>query len=97
MFILIYTDDVPARGVEILPIRCENAPEALRNVFVHDRQVIIVTAYYKLQAITGQHKVIARFLGRRIGRLLIAFLTEVRLFVTLLDRSRIPKAARSFL
>ena len=97
LFILIHTDDVPARGVEILPIRCENAPEAPRNVFVHDGQVMIVTAYHKSQAITGQHKVIARFLGRRVGRLLIAYLTEVRPFITLLDRDRIPKAARCFL
>lgn len=37
LFILVHTDDVPARGVEILPIRCENASEALRNVFVYDR------------------------------------------------------------
>ncbi|KAK0263605.1 hypothetical protein LTR35_017510 [Friedmanniomyces endolithicus] len=39
LVILIHTDDVPARGVEILPIRCENAPEAPRNVFVHDGAV----------------------------------------------------------
>ena len=97
LFVLIHTDDVPARGVEILSIRCENAPEAPRNVFVHDGQIMIVTAYHKSQAITGQHKVIARFLGRRIGRLLIAFLTEVRPFVTLLDRDRVPKVARYFL
>ena len=97
LFILIHTDDVPARGVEILPIRCENAPEAPRNVFVHDGQVMIVTAYHKSQAITGQQKAIARFLGRRVGQLLIAYLTEVRPFVTLLDRNRIPKAARCFL
>ncbi len=97
LFILVHTDDVPARGVEILPIRCENAPEAPRNVFVHDGQVMIVTAYHKSQAITGQHKVIARFLGRRVGRLLITYLTEVRPFVTLLDRDRVPKTARYFL
>jgi len=97
LFLLIHTDGVPARGVEILPIRCENAPEAPRNVFVHDGQVMIVTAYHKSQAITGQHKVIARFLGRRVGRLLIAFLTEVRPFVTLLDRDRVPPFARCFL
>ena len=97
LFILVHTDDVPARGVEILPIRCENAPEAPRNVFVHDGRVMIVTAYHKSQAITGQHKVIARFLGRRVGRLLITYLTEVRPFVTLLDRDRVPKRARYFL
>ncbi len=97
LFILIHTDDVPARGVEILPIRCENAPEAPRNVFVHDGQVMIVTAYHKSQAITGQQKVIARFLSRRVGRLLITYLTEVRPFVTLPDRDRVPKTARYFL
>lgn len=45
-FILIHTDDVPARGVETLPIRCENALEAPRNVFIHDGSTMIVTAHY---------------------------------------------------
>lgn len=97
LLILIHTSNVTAGGVEILPIRVFNAPEARRNIFVHDGQVMIVTAYHKSQAITGQHKVIARFLGRRISRLLASYLVELRPFVALLDRDRNPKPARCFL
>lgn len=97
LFILIHTSNVPARGVEVLPIRFLNAAEAPRNIFVHDGQVMIVTAYHKSQALTGHHKVIARFLNARIGQLLVCYLAEVRPFVALIDREMIPTAARCFL
>ena len=97
LFILIHTSNVPARGVEILPIRYSNAPGAPRNIFVHDGLLMIVTAYHKSQAITGHQKVIARFLGRLISRLLASYLVEVQPFVALMDHERIPRAARCFL
>ena len=97
LFILVHMSNVPARGVEILSIRHSNAPQGLRDIFVHDGEVMIVTGYHKSQAITGQQKVIARFLGgRRISQLFVAFLADVLPFVTLLDRDHIPKPARCF-
>jgi hypothetical protein len=47
--------------------------------------VLLVTAYHKSQAITRQHKVIARFLPSRVGQLLVAYLAEVLPLVALLD------------
>jgi hypothetical protein len=68
LFLLVHLcSGAPARGVEVLPVRYVNAPHAPRNVFVHDGQVAVVTAYHKSQSITGQHKVIARFLPGRVG------------------------------
>lgn len=94
LYILVHTDDVPGRGVEMLPIRHVNVPQNRRNIFMYDGQVVVVTGYHKSQAITGQQKVIARFLGRRISQLFLLFLADVLPFVGLMDRNFIPKSAR---
>ena len=59
--------------------------------------MLIVTGYHKSQALTGQHKVIARFLSRRLGQMLVHILVDVLPFITLLDREYIPRSARYFL
>jgi hypothetical protein len=97
LFLLVHIGGgAPARGVEILPIRHANVAQAPRNVFIQDGQVVIVTAYHKSQALTGQHRVIARFLPERIGQLVAAYLADVLPFVALFEGERTPRSARSF-
>jgi superfamily II DNA/RNA helicase len=87
----------PARGSEILSIRHVNAPQNMRNIFILDGQVIFVTAYHKSQALTGKHKVITRFLPATLGKMLVAFLSEVLPFVRLLEKGVTAVGMRSFL
>jgi superfamily II DNA helicase RecQ len=86
----------PARGRELLGIRYANAVQNMRNIFVTDGQIMVVTAYHKSQAITGQQKVIPRFLPARAGQFIVAYLAEVLPFVTLVDRRAVPSLLRSF-
>ncbi|KAJ9653611.1 hypothetical protein H2201_009123, partial [Coniosporium apollinis] len=77
LFLLVHIPGgPPGRGGEILTIRHVNAAQNMRNIFVLDGQVMVVSAYHKSQAITGQHKVIPRFLPSRIGQFLVAYLAE---------------------
>lgn len=86
----------PARGRELLGIRHTNAAQNMRNAFITDGQVMVVTAYHKSQAITGKQKVIPRFLPSRIGQFFAAYLAEVLPFITLMDRGAVPSSLKSF-
>jgi hypothetical protein len=57
--------------------------------------MFVVTAYYKLQAITRQHRVVARFLLERVGQLLAAYLIDVMPFAALFEGAQTPRAAQS--
>lgn len=88
---------VPGRGPEVLTIRHTNTPQNMRNIFMLDGQVMWVASHHKSEALTGQHKVIPRFLPTRLGQMLVAYCADVLPFVTLANREAIPPALRSFL
>ncbi|KAK5677284.1 hypothetical protein LTS10_010473 [Elasticomyces elasticus] len=63
------TGGQPARGIEILSCCYRNtAAGSHRNVFVEDGQVVFVTKYYKGVEITGDVKIIHRYLLQPDGR-----------------------------
>jgi len=57
------TGGQPGRGTEIMTLRYANAMQSMRNVFVKEGQVMIVTEYHKSMAMMGQVKIIPRFLS----------------------------------
>jgi superfamily II DNA or RNA helicase len=98
LLILVHiTGGQPARGTEIAILRHFNAQQNMRNVYIQDGRVIIVTRYHKAQALTGQLRVIPRFLPTRVGQLLVAYLADVLPFVQLLDSTANSKIPRGFL
>lgn len=66
------TGGQPARGSEILSLRCYNTWKGgHRNVFIEDGIVVFMTEYHKGYALSGDVKVVHRYLPREIGALLI--------------------------
>ena len=91
------TGGQPARGTEVTVLRHLNAQQNMRNVYIQDGRVVLVTRYHKAQVSTGQLRVIPRFLPTRVGQLLVAYLADVLPFVQLLDAAAGSKSPRGFL
>ena len=66
------TSGQPARGTEVLSIRWRNTPAGgVRNVFIEQRQVALVTAYHKGYHAQNSVKIVHRYLPQEVGALLI--------------------------
>jgi superfamily II DNA helicase RecQ len=64
------TGGQPARGTEILSIRHSNTIKGEhRNVFIENGLVVFVTRYHKGYAVSGDVKIIHRYLPRAVGEL----------------------------
>ncbi|EXM12685.1 hypothetical protein V3481_007249 [Fusarium oxysporum f. sp. vasinfectum] len=75
MFMLIYMMSQPGRVTEISGIRHQNTMNGgVRNVLAHNGMMCIVTLYHKGFRLTGQAKVIHRYLPRAVGELLVWYL-----------------------
>ncbi|KAL1613888.1 hypothetical protein SLS56_012220 [Neofusicoccum ribis] len=75
LLLMHITGGQPARGPEILSIRHSNAAKGgHRNIFVEDGLVVFVTRYYKGYAMSGDVKVIYRYLPREVGELVVWYL-----------------------
>jgi superfamily II DNA helicase RecQ/uncharacterized C2H2 Zn-finger protein len=65
----------PARGPEILSIRHSNTVKGRhRNIFIEDGMVAFVTRYHKGYAVSGDVKIIHRYLPREVGELIVWYL-----------------------
>src|SRR5579859_1198667 len=81
------TGGQPGRGTEITTLRYANSMQTLRNIFVKEGQVMIMTENHKSEAMTDQSKVIPRFLCSRVSKLLVVYLSDVLPFRQLMARS----------
>jgi len=98
LLILIHiTGGQPGRGTEITTLRYANAMQTIRNIFVKEGRVMIVTEYHKSMAVTDQVKVIPRFLPERVGKLLVVYLADVLPFRQLMDRKAGMLTSKGFL
>lgn len=65
----------PARGPEIMSIRHSNTRKGgHRNIFIEDGQVVFVTRYHKGYAVSGDVKIIHRYLPREVGELVVYYM-----------------------
>ncbi|RYO26416.1 hypothetical protein AA0113_g12493 [Alternaria arborescens] len=65
----------PARATEILSVRHSNTIKGgHRNIFIEDGMVVFVTRYHKGYAVSGDVKIIHRYLPREVGELLVWYL-----------------------
>lgn len=69
------TGGQPARAPEVLSVRHSNTVKGgHRNVFVEDGMVVFVTRYHKGYAMSGDVKVIHRYVPREVGELVVWYL-----------------------
>ncbi|KAK1807894.1 hypothetical protein LTR12_017752 [Friedmanniomyces endolithicus] len=68
------TGGQPARGTDLSCRHRNTAAGSHRNVFIEDRQVVFVTKYHKGVEITGDVKIIHRYLPREVGELVVWYL-----------------------
>jgi RecQ family ATP-dependent DNA helicase len=65
----------PARGPEILSVRHSNTVKGgHRNIFIEDGMVVFVTRYHKGYNVSGDVKIIHRYLPREVGELVVWYL-----------------------
>jgi hypothetical protein len=65
----------PARGLEILSVRHSNTVQGgHRNVFIEDGMVVFVTRYHKGYNLSGDVKIIHRYLPREVGELVVWYM-----------------------
>jgi RecQ family ATP-dependent DNA helicase len=65
----------PARGPEIMSIRHSNTVKGgHRNIFIEDGMVVFVTRYHKGYSVSGDVKIIHRYLPREVGELLVYYM-----------------------
>jgi hypothetical protein len=65
----------PARGPEILSVRHSNTIKGgHRNIFIEDGMVVFVTRYHKGYNVSGDVKIIHRYLPREVGELVVWYL-----------------------
>src|SRR2546423_1133547 len=69
------TGGQPARGPEILSIRHSNTVKGEhRNIFIEDQAVVFVTRYHKGYAMSGNVKIIHRYLPREVSALWVWYM-----------------------
>ncbi|KAK4982079.1 hypothetical protein LTR50_007840 [Elasticomyces elasticus] len=65
----------PGRGPEILSIRHSNTVRGgHRNIFIEDGMVVFITRYHKGYSLSGDVKIIYRYLPREVGELFVWYL-----------------------
>jgi hypothetical protein len=65
----------PARGTEIMSVRHSNTVVGgHRNIFIEDGMVVFATRYHKGYKVSGDVKIIHRYLPREVGELLVYYM-----------------------
>ncbi|KAF9764551.1 hypothetical protein IL306_002794 [Fusarium sp. DS 682] len=72
--LITMTGGQPPRGPEILSINVKNTPSGIRNIFIRQGRVSILTLYHKMMNKTGETRPIWRFLPDSLGRLIVIYL-----------------------
>lgn len=87
LILMHITGGQPARAPEILSVRHENtAKGSHRNLFVEDGLVVFVTQYHKGYAMSGDIKIIHRYLPREVSELVVRYLWLVLPFHFAMER-----------
>jgi alkyl hydroperoxide reductase subunit AhpC len=66
---------LPGRGSEVVTRRYCDSWQLIRNIFVTDRQVMIITNREKIKAIRDNARKVARFVPESIRRIIMAYIT----------------------
>ncbi|TVY74984.1 hypothetical protein Focb16_v005470 [Fusarium oxysporum f. sp. cubense] len=75
LLVLVHTwGGLPGRGPEITTLRHCDSWQLIRNIFIMDGHVMIVTDQDKMKAIRNNGRKVARFVPDRIGRMIMAYI-----------------------
>jgi superfamily II DNA helicase RecQ len=75
LILMHITGGQPARGTEILSLRHRNTTQGgHRNLFIEDGTVVFVTKYHKGYQMSGDIKIIHRYLPREVSELVVWYL-----------------------
>ena len=86
----------PARGTEILSVRHRNTTAGgRRNMFIEDGGVVFVTRYHKGFQMSGDVKIIHRYLPREVGELVVWYLWLALPFIQRMEAMLWEKATIS--
>ena len=92
LILMHMTGGQPARGTEILSVRHRNTVEGgHRNLFIEDGLVVFVTKYHKGFQMSGDVKIIHRYLPREVGELVVWYLWLVLPFVQQMEAMLWPQ------
>jgi hypothetical protein len=87
LILMHITGGQPARALEILSVRHENTAKGNHwNLFIEDRLVVFVTQYHKGYAMSGDIKIIHRYLPREVSELVVYYLWLVLPFHFAMER-----------
>jgi hypothetical protein len=65
----------PARGPELLSVRHSNTVQGShRNLFIEDSMVVFAMRYHKGYNVSGDVKIIHRYLPREVGELVVWYM-----------------------
>ena len=64
----------PGRGLEVMTLRHSDSWQLLRNIFIYNGALLIVTDRDKMKAIRSIRRKVARFLPDRLGRMMVAYI-----------------------
>jgi superfamily II DNA helicase RecQ len=91
----------PGRGPEMSTMRHCDTQQLMRNMFVFDRQVLIITDRDKSRAIRGLGRKVARFLPDKLSKMMVAYVTWLLPWEEMLHKvTKIPgpsKELRSYM
>ncbi|KAF4421770.1 recQ family helicase [Fusarium austroafricanum] len=75
LLVLVHTwGGLPGRGPEITTLRHCDSWQLIRNIFIIDGQVMIVTDRDKMKAIRDNGQKVAQFVPDQIGRMIVAYI-----------------------
>lgn len=75
LLMMHFTGGGPARAPEILSVRYRNTDAGgIRNILLEHGMMVFVTQYHKGYTMSGQPKVVYRYLPREVGELLVWYL-----------------------
>ena len=64
----------PGRGPEVMTLRHCDSWQLMRNIFIYDGAVMVVSDRDKMKAIRGIGRKVARFLPDQVGRAMVAYI-----------------------
>ncbi|RYP30260.1 hypothetical protein DL768_011198 [Monosporascus sp. mg162] len=85
----------PRRGPEIMTVRHYDTQQLLRNMFVFDGQVLLVTDRDKNKAIRGISRKVAQFLPEYVGKIMVAYVAWLLPFEKMLAARGLPAPSTS--
>ena len=80
-----FTGGIPARGTEVTTIKWCNTRHVMRNIFVYQGRLVVITEYTKARGRMNKSFYIVRFLPLLVSQILFQYLVYVRPFVEALS------------